>query len=48
MTLVFPYKTDATAHTNRLTIHILSAIAEEEALMISRRKKDALARLVRD
>jgi DNA invertase Pin-like site-specific DNA recombinase len=30
-------------HANRLTIHILSAVAEEEAHMISRRTKDALA-----
>jgi DNA invertase Pin-like site-specific DNA recombinase len=30
-------------HANRLTIHILSAVAEEEARMISRRTKDALA-----
>jgi DNA invertase Pin-like site-specific DNA recombinase len=29
-------------HANRLTIHILSAVAEEEARMISRRDKDAL------
>jgi DNA invertase Pin-like site-specific DNA recombinase len=30
-------------HANRLTIHILSAVAEEEARMISLRTKDALA-----
>jgi DNA invertase Pin-like site-specific DNA recombinase len=30
-------------HANRLTVHILSAVAEEEARMISRRTKDALA-----
>lgn len=30
-------------HANRLTIHILSAVAEEEARMISHRTKDALA-----
>jgi DNA invertase Pin-like site-specific DNA recombinase len=30
-------------HANRLTIHVLSAVAEEEARMISRRTKDALA-----
>jgi DNA invertase Pin-like site-specific DNA recombinase len=30
-------------HANRLTIHILSAVAEEEARAISRRTKDALA-----
>jgi DNA invertase Pin-like site-specific DNA recombinase len=30
-------------HANRLTIHIVSAVAEEDARMISRRTKDALA-----
>jgi DNA invertase Pin-like site-specific DNA recombinase len=30
-------------HANRLTIHILSVVAEEEVRMISRRTKDALA-----